>query len=83
MPPGAHAPLPPSDLEYAVVTARGVTERYGLGLAAWLAAVHGQMIFEYPRNVMLDAHSPPQYESWYLVKLNPANQLNAPHESAR
>ena len=83
VPPGAHAPLPPSDLEYAVVTARGVTERYGLGLAAWLAAMHGQMIFEYPRNVMLDAHSPPQYESWYLVKLNPANQLNAPHESAR
>ncbi len=73
LPPGPHAALPPPDLEYAVVTARGLSERYQLGLAEWLAAVHGTVIFEYSRNVMLDAHSPPKYESWYLVKLNPAN----------
>ena len=83
LPPGPHAPLPPPDLAYAVVTARGVLERYNLNLAAWLAAAHGQIVFEYPRNVMLDAHSSPKYESWYLVKLNPINQPDAPHESAR
>lgn len=74
LPPGPHAPLPPPDLEYAVVTARGLSERYQLGLAEWLAAAHGQVVFEYPRNVMLDAHSPPKYESWYLVKLNPTQR---------
>ena len=85
LPPGLHAPLPPLDLAYAVVTERGVSERYGLTLVEWLSAAHGQVIFEYPRNVMLDAHSPPKYESWYLVKLNPfANRRSdTPHESAR
>ncbi len=84
LPPGSPAPLPP-DLEYAVVTTRGVSERYGLSLAQWLAAARGQVIFEYPRNVMLDAHSAPQYESWYLVKLNPSvtNHFDAPHEPVR
>ena len=72
VPAGLHAPLPTPDLKYAVVTARGLSERYNLTLAAWLAAAGGQIIFEYPRNVMLDAHSAPKYESWYLVKLNPA-----------
>ena len=72
VPAGPHAPLPPPDLKYAVVTARGLQERYNLTLAEWLTAAGGEIIFEYPRNVMLDAHSPPKYESWYLVKLNPA-----------
>lgn len=70
LPPGPRAPMPPPDLEYAVVTTRGLSERYGMGLTEWLAAADGQVVFEYPRNVMLDAHSPPKYESWYLVKLN-------------
>jgi hypothetical protein len=70
LPPGPHAPLPPPDLRYAVVTARGVQERFSLSLAAWLTATAGEVVFEYPRNVMLDAHSAPQYESWYLVKFN-------------
>jgi hypothetical protein len=74
VPVGLHAPLPPPDLAYAVVTARGLSERYNLSLTAWLAATGGQIVFEYPRNVMLDAHSPPKYESWYLVKLNPAQK---------
>jgi hypothetical protein len=71
LPTGPHAPLPPPDLDYAVVTERGLSARYHLGLKEWLAAAHGQVVFEYPRNVMLDAHSPPKYESWYLVKLTP------------
>jgi hypothetical protein len=62
--------LPPADLKYAVVTERGLTERHGFGLAEWLRRAGGTVIFEYPRNVMLDAHSPPKYESWFLVKLN-------------
>jgi len=59
-----------ADLKYAVVTERGLSERGGFGLADWLRRAGGTVIFEYPRNVMLDAHSPPKYESWYLVKLN-------------
>ena len=74
VPAGPHAPLPPADLKYAVVTTRGLSERYNLSLNEWLSAVGGQIIFEYPRNVMLDAHSAPKYESWYLVKLNPAQK---------
>lgn len=76
--------LPPPDLRYAVVTERGVQERFQCDLQAWLARVGGEIIFTYPRNVMLDAHSAPQYESWYLVKLNPvANHPDAPHGTAR
>jgi hypothetical protein len=70
LPPGRRAPLPPADLEYAVVTARGLSERYGLGLTDWLAVVRGEVVFEYPHNVTLEAHSAPNYESWYLVKLD-------------
>ena len=73
LPPGLHAPLPPQDLPYAVVTERGLTERYGFGLAEWLWRTGGTVAFEYPRNVMLDAHSPPKYESWFIVKLNRPN----------
>ena len=69
LPPGSGR-LPAADLKYAVVTERGLSERGGFGLADWLRRAGGTVIFEYPRNVMLDAHSPPKYESWYLVKLN-------------
>jgi len=74
LPPDHHAPLPPPDMEYAVVTAGGLSERYGLGLTEWLAATGGQVIFECQRNTELVAHSRPVYESWYLVKLNPARK---------
>ena len=63
--------LPPPDLSYAVVTRRGLQTRYHLDLDAWLARVGGQVIFEHPRNITLDAHTPAKYESWYLVKLSP------------
>jgi len=85
LPPELHAPLPPPDLEYAVVTARGLLERYNLGLTEWLAATHSQIIYEYPRNLALESHSKPTYESWYLVKLNASasSPVNAPNESVR
>ena len=85
LPPGAHAALPPPDLTYAVVTERGIKERYQFDLATWLARTGSEIIFTYPRNVMLDAHSPPKYESWYLVKLNPTanRRSDTPHEPAR
>jgi hypothetical protein len=84
LPPGSHAALPPPDLTYAVVTERGIRERYQFNLATWLTRTDGEIIFTYPHNVMLDAHSPPKYESWYLVKLNPpaTRHSDTPHESA-
>jgi len=72
--PLASGNLPPPDLQYAVVTERGIRERYQFDLKTWLDRTGGEIIFTYPRNVMLDAHSPPKYESWYLVKLNPAQK---------
>ena len=77
--------LPPPDLRYAVVTDRGLQERFQMDLKTWLDRVGGNIIFTYSRNVMLDAHSPPKYESWYLVKLNPftTNHFDTPHGSTR
>jgi hypothetical protein len=77
--------LPPPDLKYAVVTERGLQERVQLDLKTWLDRAGGEIIFTYPRNVLLDAHSAPKYESWYLVKLNKSatNHFDAPHESTR
>jgi len=74
LPTGPRAQLPPLDLKYAVVTERGLQERYHLDLQTWLARAGGAIVFTYPRNVMLDAHSAPQYESWYLVTLNAAQR---------
>ena len=71
LPPGPHAPLPPPDLEYAVVTDNGLSERYNLSLEEWLAATHGHVVFEYYHNTELDAHNAPTYEIVYLVKLRP------------
>ncbi len=71
LPPGPHAPLPPSDLQYAVVTARGVWLRYNLSLSDWLSVTHGHVIFEYPHNIALQAHQKPFFETMYLVKLHP------------
>jgi hypothetical protein len=74
LPTGPRAPLPPANLGYAVVTDRGISERYQSDLKTWLDRVGGEIIFTHPRNVMLDAHSAPKYESWYLVKLNPSRR---------
>jgi hypothetical protein len=62
--------LPPPDLKYAVVTARGIQERYHSTLPSWLALTHAQVIFEYPRNNALDSHTASQYESWFLVRFD-------------
>ncbi len=70
LPTGPHAKWPPQGMNHAVVTARGLKERYQMELGPWLTTVRGEVVFEYSRNLMLDASSPPQYESWFLVKLN-------------
>jgi hypothetical protein len=58
---------PPEDLEYAVVTERGLRERYEMELPAWLAFARAEIVFEMKRNVTLTG-TDPLYESWYLVK---------------
>jgi len=77
--------FPPPDLKYAVVTERGLQERYQLDLQTWLARAAGDIILTYPLNVNLESHSAPKYESWYLVKLHPSapNPFDAPHGTNR
>lgn len=72
--PLASCALPPTDLEYAVVTERGIRERYALDLKLWLARAGGEIIYTYPLNLQLEAHSAPRLEPWYLVKLNPVQR---------
>jgi hypothetical protein len=62
---------PPADLNYAVVTERGLEQRYAMNLETWLDYTGGKVIFENLRNANLESHSAPQHESWYLIKLNP------------
>ena len=69
LPPGTKV-RPPADLKYAVVTERGLRERYGMNLPAWLDFARAQIIFEMKRNTSLTG-SDPAYESWYLVKFQP------------
>jgi len=62
---------PPTDVHFAVVTERGLEQRYGMDLKTWLDFTGGQVVFEHRRNANLETHSAPQYESWYLVKFGP------------
>jgi hypothetical protein len=62
---------PPADMRYAVVTERGLQQRYGMDLKTWLNFAGGQVLFEHRRNDQLETHSAPHYESWYLVKFAP------------
>jgi hypothetical protein len=66
LPLGSKTP-PPSDLNYAVVTEKGLRSRYGLDVNAWCAAFKAKIIFEMPRNVALEGATP-NYEAWYLVR---------------
>jgi hypothetical protein len=68
LPLGRHTP-PPADLNYAVVTPRGLKDRYGMDVESWCTNLHGQIVFEMKRDTALDAHTSAKYESWYLVKL--------------
>jgi hypothetical protein len=70
LPLGSKSRSPP-DLNYAVVTERGLEKRYAMDLKAWLDDAGGKVVFEHQRNVGLDTRLAPEYESWYLVKLNP------------
>ena len=69
LPLGSDAP-PPPNLKYAVVTTSGLKERYRMDLPAWLARVHGRVIFQYAKNTALTAHEAPRLESWSLVRLD-------------
>ncbi len=60
-------PPPPAGLEYAVVTVRGLQERYGMSLPAWLEFARAEIVFEMERNTSLTG-THPAYEIWYLVR---------------
>ena len=67
LPLGCKLP-PPADLEYAVVTAKGLRARYGLGLTDWLNFYHAEIIFELKRHVSLVASNMTDFDTWYLVR---------------
>jgi hypothetical protein len=71
LPLGSRA-KPPADLAYAVVTERGLQQRYGVDLKTWLNSTGGHIVFEQQRDTSLVAHSEQTYESWYLVEFTPA-----------
>ena len=62
-------PKPDPGLDYAVVTERGVKERFAMDLEQWRQFANAEIMFELKRNASLDAHSAPRFESWYLVRL--------------
>jgi hypothetical protein len=62
---------PQADVQYAVVSERGLQERYGMDLKTWLNFAGSRVVYEFRHNTDLEAHSDPHYESWYLVKLGP------------
>jgi hypothetical protein len=70
LPAGSRTP-PPATMKYAIVTERGLQQRYGVGLDAWLKQFGGEIAFEFSRNIVLAEHTGAKFESWYLVKLNP------------
>jgi hypothetical protein len=70
LPPGGNS-KPPADLRYAVVTERGLQQRYRMDLKTWLDYAGGKVVFECQRNASLESRSAPQYDSWYLVRLGP------------
>jgi len=68
LPPGSKL-RPPADLNCAVVTERGLQERYAMSLTNWLAFTRAEIIYEMPRNKQLTGDNP-VYESWYLVRFS-------------
>jgi hypothetical protein len=72
LPPGSLS-KPPADVSYAVVTERGLEQRYKMDLKTWLNSTGGHVVFEQQRSTSLVAHSGQSYEPWYLVELDPAS----------
>lgn len=64
-------PKPEADIHYAVVTERGLQQRYRMDLRTWLNFTGGQVLLEHQHNDMLETHSAPHYQTWYLVKFGP------------
>jgi hypothetical protein len=58
---------PPADLDYAVITERGLRERYGLDMDVWCNSAGANVVFEMKRNAELEGETA-KYDSWYLVK---------------
>lgn len=77
----SYLPLP-SGLTYAVVSKRGLSDRYQTDLTNWLVRVHGQVVFTLMRLDAFDTHTTTNEETWYLVKLNPpaTNHLDPPQK---
>ncbi len=66
---------PPADIHYAVVTERGLQQRYGMDMKTWLNFTGGRVLFEHRRDTRLVAHAEQQYESWYLVEFAPTPSI--------
>ncbi len=66
LPPG-HKTMPPADLDYAVITERGLRQRYDLDVDAWCDFAKARIVFEMKRNTSLEG-AIANYEPWYLVK---------------
>lgn len=64
---------PPAGLAYAVVTERGLRQRYEMDLDEWLKKNNGKIEFQFTRRAQFEA-SDVLVEPWYLVRL---------HENAR
>jgi hypothetical protein len=70
LPLGSHS-IPPADVPYAVVTERGLQQRYDMDLKTWLNFTGGHVVFEQQRDTSLVAHSEQSYDTWYLVEFAP------------
>ena len=66
LPPGGKLP-PPADLKYAVVTERGLRQRYDMDPKTWCEFAKAKVVFEMQRNISL-AGAVANYDAWYLVQ---------------
>jgi len=64
--PQGSGKMPPAGLAYAVVTDRGLQQRYKMPLDAWLKKTNGRIEFEFTRRAQFEA-SDVLVEPWYLV----------------
>ena len=75
LPLGSRTP-PPADLAYAVVTAKGLQQRYAMSLADWLDLYQAKVVFEMPRHTSLVAADMTTADTWYLVRFGQQKTKN-------
>ena len=68
--PVGSATLPGGDIQYAVITERGIRDRYSMDMDAWLRLTGAETVYVMKRNVALDGRTAKSYESWALVRLH-------------